>query len=95
MIVEFICGLTLIIIAVIAIMAAYRVSMARTESHTKVTESMSIVPCTFSIGDRIRLKGNVDDHVGFCIVDIREGYYWCDADITIPLSKHYLFEKFD
>jgi hypothetical protein len=49
----------------------------------------------FSIGDRIRLKGNISDTTGHCIVDIREGVYWCDEDITIPLSKHYLFEKFD
>ena len=58
-------------------------------------EDVSAQPYDFSIGDRIRLKGNVNDTIGFCIVDIREGYYWCDADITIPHSKQHLFEKFE
>ena len=58
-------------------------------------EDVSAQPYDFSIGDRIRLKGNVNDTIGFCIVDIREGYYWCDADITIPHSKRHLFEKFE
>jgi len=48
----------------------------------------------FKVGDRIRLKGNTGDHVGFCIVDIREGIYWCDAGISIPCSRQHLFEKF-
>lgn len=57
-------------------------------------ESIPIAPCTFSIGDRIRLKGNTYDTIGHCIVDIRVGYYWCDADITIPISCQDRYEKF-
>lgn len=64
----------------------------RTRSFNK--ESVPIAPYTFSIGDRIRLKGNTYDTIGHCIVDIREGYYWCDADITIPISCQDRYEKF-
>ena len=94
MIVEFVCLLALIIVAVIAIVAAYHVSMAKIDCYTEIIEFLPIVPYTFSIGDRIRLKGNTYDTIGHCIVDIREGYYWCDADITIPHSCQDRYEKF-
>ena len=54
-----------------------------------------MAPYTFAVGDRIRLKGNISDTIEHTIVDIREGYYWCDADITIPHSKQCLFEKIE
>lgn len=57
-------------------------------------EDVPLLSCNFSIDDRIRLKGNTGDHIGFCIVDIREGIYWCDAGITIPCSQQHLFETF-
>ena len=57
--------------------------------------AFNMAPYTFAVGDRIRLKGNISDTIGHTIVDIREGYYWCDADITIPHSKQHLFEKFE
>lgn len=57
-------------------------------------EDIPLQSCSFSVGDRIRLKGNDGDHVGFLIVEIREGIYWCDSDITIPCSRQHLFEKF-
>ena len=95
MIVVFIGGLALVIVAMIATLATYRISMSKVDRHTEIIEVTPTAPYMFSIGDRIRLKGNVNDHIGFFIVDIREGYYWCDADITIPLSKQYLFEKYE
>lgn len=49
----------------------------------------------FCIGDRIRLKGNVDDDIGFMIINITDTHYWCDADITIPQSMIRLYEKFE
>ena len=94
MTVVLICMLVLIIVAVIAIMAAYRISMAKIDCHTETIASIPIAPYTFSIGDRIRLKGNTYDSIGHCIVDIHEGYYWCDADITIPHSCQGWYEKF-
>ena len=94
MIVEFVCLLALIIVTVIAILAAYRVSMAKIDCYTEIVESIPIEPYTFSIGDRIRLKGNTYDSIGHRIVDIREGCYWCDTDITIPHSCQNRYEKF-
>ena len=69
-------------------------NMAKRDCHTENIETISIVPYTFSMGDRIRLKGNMHDTIGHCIADIREGYYWCDADITIPHSCQDRYEKF-
>lgn len=57
-------------------------------------ENKASLEPAFKAGDRIRSKGNSGDSVGFYIVDIREGFYWCDADITIPLSQQHLLEKF-
>ena len=51
-------------------------------------------PCKFSIGDRIRRKGNIGDEVGHYIIDVKEGSYWCDAGVTIPLSWQDGYEKF-
>ncbi len=64
------------------------------DSDKNTEDDVSAQSCSFSVGDRIRFKGNTGDHTGFCIVDIQEGVYWCDADITIPCSQQNKFEKF-
>lgn len=66
----------------------------RKDSNMRLVDSISVAPYKFSIGDRIRLKGNTLDDVGHYIVDIREDYYWCDADITIPRSYQDRYETF-
>ena len=50
---------------------------------------------SFHIGDRIRLKVQVEDDIGFVIINITDTHFWCDADITIPRSMIRLYEKFD
>lgn len=82
-------------VAVIVILAAYRVSIAKIDCYTEIIESIPIAPYTFTIGERIRRRGNTCDNIGHYIVDIREGYYWCDDGITIPHSQQHLFEKFN
>ena len=54
---------------------------------------VSVVPL-FSVGDRIRLKENYKDAVGHTIVNIQDGFYWCDGSITIPISKETLYIQF-
>lgn len=92
--IEFICMLVLIIVAMIAIMAAYRVSMSKIDCHTDTIESIPVAPYMFSIGDRIRHKGGTCNTIGHRIVDIREGYYWCDGGIMLPHSCQNGYEKF-
>lgn len=94
MIVEFMCVLVLIITVVIVIPLVYYVSSAKIDHDTKIIESTPTETYIFSVGDRIRCKGNTGDTIGHYIVDIQEGYYLCDTDITIPHSQQHLFEKF-
>ena len=72
----------------------YEAATAKIDYYTEIIKSIPIESYIFSIGDRIRLKANTYDSIGHCIVDIREGCYWCDADITIPHSCQNLYEKF-
>lgn len=58
-------------------------------------EKEEVLVNNFHIGDKIRLKGHVEDDIGFVIANITDTHFWCDADITIPRSMIRLYEKFD
>ena len=94
MIVVFVCMLIVAVGAGTIILAIYCASMTKIDYYSKNIESISIIPYTFTVGDRIRRRCNTNDNVGHYIVDIREGYYWCDAGITIPHSCQDQYEKF-
>lgn len=82
------------VVFIIILAGVYSWSESTIEVNTDRVNSIPVKPYKFSIGDRIRLKGNTLDDVGHYIVDIREGYYWCDADITIPHSYQDRYETF-
>lgn len=72
----------------------YRREFKINKRGNEIIKKITPTDYLFQIGDRIRLKGNHEDTVGHSIVNIQEGCYWCDGDITIPVSKGTLYESF-
>jgi len=81
-----------LLVIVLTLLVAYTYSMSTINANIRAVSSIPLASYKFFIGDRIRRKGSTHDDVGCCIVDIKEGYYWCDTNVTIPHSHQELYE---